>query len=110
MPRDFSAAANAAARSRQPVIGTTPVSLGASAPRSMAGTARSSSGPSASPVNATRIGWNSVRPFLTGPIAHALRGSAKRLARLEPGHAAELVGQNVHNLTGAVDRELGSNL
>ena len=36
---------------------------GSSAPRSIAGTARSSSGPSARPVSATRIGWNSALPF-----------------------------------------------
>ena len=44
------------ARSRQPRIVGRPALGGSSAPRSIAGTARSSSGPSASPVSATRIG------------------------------------------------------
>src|SRR5258706_16055984 len=50
------AARNAAARSRQPRILGKPESSGNSAPRSIAGIARSSSGPSARPVSATRIG------------------------------------------------------
>jgi hypothetical protein len=44
-----------AARSRHPMIGGIPASR-RSAPPSIAGTARSSSGPSARPVSATRIG------------------------------------------------------
>ena len=61
-----SASANAAARSRQPRIGARPADAGSSAPRSIAGTARSSSGPPAAPVSATRIGWNS--PFAFWPV------------------------------------------
>src|SRR5262245_58782548 len=46
----LSAATNARARSRLPWIGGIPALAGSSAPRSIAGTARSSSGPSARPV------------------------------------------------------------
>src|SRR5262249_60095982 len=60
--RVSSAPANAAARSRQPTMVGIPASCGRSAPRSIAGTARSSSGPSARPVKATRMGWNSALP------------------------------------------------
>src|SRR5262249_30519124 len=51
-----STATNAAARSRLPTIFRMPAADGNSAPRSMAGTAISSSGPSARPVNTRRIG------------------------------------------------------
>src|SRR3954465_441953 len=53
---DLHAAAKAIARSRALRILTSPLSLPNCAPRSIAGTARSSSGPPLSPVNATRIG------------------------------------------------------
>ena len=43
----------------------------AAAPRSIAGTARSSSGPPPSPVSATRIGWKSALPFCPVRSLHA---------------------------------------
>src|SRR5262249_49430122 len=61
--RDSRAATKAAARSRHPRIFGTPASWGSSAPRSIAGTARSNSGPSARPVKATRIGGKSAFAF-----------------------------------------------
>src|SRR5262249_39991806 len=57
------AAANARARSGALGTSASPASGGSAAPRSIAGTARSSSGPPLSPVSATRIGWKSAFPF-----------------------------------------------
>src|SRR5262245_41444554 len=51
-----SAAANAVARSRLPTTVGSPAERGRFAPRSMAGIAKSSSGPSLRPVSATRMG------------------------------------------------------
>ena len=51
-----SAVTKAAARSRQPMTLGMPAVAGSSAPRSIAGMARSSSGPSARPVNTIRMG------------------------------------------------------
>ena len=42
------------------LIAFTPESGARRAPRSIAGTARSSSGPDSAPVSATRTGWNSA--------------------------------------------------
>ena len=65
---------------------------GSSAPRSIAGTARSSSGPSARPVSAIRIGWNSAFAFLPRPRLHLVRDRAESLA-IEPRRRRQLLGQ-----------------
>ena len=61
--RPARARAKAAARSRAAAMRRCPRRRRQPAPRSIAGTARSSSGPPLSPVSATRIGWNSALPF-----------------------------------------------
>ncbi len=48
---------------------------------SMAGTSRSSSGPSGSPVHATRMVWKSALPFGPGRGAHLFGQGAERLLR-----------------------------
>ena len=104
-----STAANAAARAAQEAIGATPVPFGSSAPRSIAGTARSSSGPSAAPVSATRIGWKSARALLARRVAHALRGGPEDLAGFERTGRRQLGGQRTHDRPRRLAGELRGN-
>ena len=63
------------------------------APRSIAGTARSSSSPSGSPVSASRIGWNSALPFC--PVRSRTRAASARNASLSSsgGDCRQLLGE-----------------
>ena len=64
--------------------------------RSIAGTIRSSSGPSPRPVSARRIGWNSALPFW--PVRSLTRPAAARNASLSRSRAVrELLGERVHH-------------
>ena len=68
----------------QPITGARPLPAGSAAARSIAGTTMSSSGPSAAPVSATRIGWNRALPFC--PVRSFTRlAAARNVSRSDSG-------------------------
>ena len=69
-----------------------PASAGSSAPRSIAGTARSSSGPSARPVSDDPDRMEQRLPLLTGLRLHLAGDRAKPLA-IEPRRRRQLLGE-----------------